>query len=202
MHVARWNAERSYLPDEHNERNTVREYRTYPRHERQYGMTQIAPHARPPLIRAGLNAAGVPTEIAEKFSAATADIILIETDWHPDARAINLGEGKGPDKLFGPASQRDQILADGGPYRAPRGLTQITPWLFDRYRAPGTPDDIYDPAASIAALWLFIADNFDVALKTGSGLAEFRENWRNHRADWWWLTELAPFNETPHIPGY
>ncbi|OHU47358.1 hypothetical protein BKG82_27295 [Mycobacteroides chelonae] len=165
-------------------------------------MTQIQPQDRAALIRLGLTAAGVPKELAEKFGEATADIVRIETDWQPDARAANLGEGKGPDKLFGDTVRRDQILADGRPYRCPRGLTQLTPHLFDRYRAPGTRNDIDDPVASIAALWLFIADNFNVNLTTGSGLAEFRENWRNHRADWWWLTELAPFNEAPRFPGY
>lgn len=165
-------------------------------------MTQIEPEARPALIRAGLIAASVPDGLVEKFSEATAEIVLIESGWQPNARAVSQGEGKGPDKLFGDAGQRDQFLADGGRYRSPRGLAQLTPYLFDRYRAPGTHNDIYDPVASIAALWLFIADNFAVDLTTGRGLAEFRENWRNHRADWWWLTELAPFNETPRLPGY
>ena len=93
-------------------------------------------------------------------------------------------------------------MADGHSYATPRGVAQLTPWIFEHYQAEDTSPDIYDPGASIAALWRFIADHFDVDLQTGAGVAEFREKWFDHRPDWWWLTELAPFNKTPRIPGY
>lgn len=93
-------------------------------------------------------------------------------------------------------------MPDGLSYTRPRGLAQLTPWMFERYRAAGTSTDIYDPVASIAALWRFIADHFTVDLLTGAGVVEFREKWFDHRLDWWWLTELAPFSSSPRYPGY
>lgn len=148
--------------------------------------TTIEPAMRSTIIRAGLSAAGVPAELHEKFEAPTADIALIESGWNAAARAIAI-TGRGPEKFFG---------------GVPSGLTQLTPLLFERYRAEGTSTDIFDPVASIAALWRFIADNFAVDLSTGTGVEEFHAVWRAHRQDWWWLTELAPFRNSQDVPGY
>lgn len=164
-------------------------------------MTEIQREDRTAVIRAGLMAAGVPAERVELFSPLTDDIIVTESGWDPDAVALAIDSSfRGPAALFG--TDRSRAMADGHSYATPRGVAQLTPWIFEHYQADGTTPDIYDPVASIAALWRFIADHFDVDLQTGAGAAEFREKWFDHRPDWWWLTELAPFNKTPRIPGY
>lgn len=164
-------------------------------------MVAIPSEARPRLIRSGLMAAGVADDHVELFAALTDDIITVESGWHPDAHA-HAGDSsfRGPAELFGEDDSR--VMPDGLNYKTPRGLAQLTLWMFEKYRAAGTADDIYDPVASIAALWRFIADRFNVNLRTGSGLAEFWEKWLDHRPDWWWLTDIAPFNSSPRIAGY
>ncbi|MUM03467.1 hypothetical protein B5P44_01350 [Mycobacterium sp. CBMA 213] len=143
----------------------------------------------------------MPAERVEVFAALTEEIITSESGWNPDACALAVdSSSRGPAALFGGANARG--MPDGRSYATPRGLAQLTPWIFEQHHAAGTSTDIYDPVASIAALWLFIADRFAVDLLTGAGVAEFSEKWVDHRADWWWLTELAPFNRSPQIPGY
>ena len=164
-------------------------------------MVGTPPEVRPSLIQSGLIAAGVPAERVELFAALTDEIITTESGWHADARALAKDSSyRGPAALFGQGS--GCVMPDGLSYTTPRGLAQLTPWIFEQYHAAGTANDIYDPVASIAALWRFIADRFAVDLTTGSGIGEFREMWFDHRTDWWWLTELAPFNEAPRAPGY
>lgn len=163
-------------------------------------MTEIQKEHRPALIRAGLAAAGVPEEQAELFSPLTDDILVTESGWNPDAVAPLNSSFRGPAALFGTDTAR--VMADGHSYATPRGVAQLTPWMFEQYHADGTSTDIYDPVASIAALWRAIADHFDVDLKTGAGVTEFREKWFDHRPDWWWLTELAPWGEKGSQKSY
>lgn len=164
-------------------------------------MTEVLHADRPGIIEAGLVAAGVPQSRVELFAGITDEIIRIESGWHRDARA-DAGSSlfRGPATLFGDAPER--VLPDGYTYATPRGVAQLTPRIFEQYKAAGTSGDIYDPVASIAALWRFIAEKFAVDLLTGAGAPEFREKWYDHRPDWWWLTELAPFSSSPRIPGY
>lgn len=164
-------------------------------------MTEVLLSDRAGLIEAGLLSAGVPQGRVELFAGVTDEIITTESGWHADARAA-AGSSlfKGPAVLFGEDTER--VLPDGRTYATPRGLAQLTPRMFELYRAAGTSADIYDPAAAVAALWRFISDHFAVDLITGVGVAEFREKWYDHRSDLWWLTELAPFSSSPRIPGY
>ncbi|MEB3023016.1 MULTISPECIES: hypothetical protein [Mycolicibacter] len=164
-------------------------------------MTTIHPDERPALIRAGLIAAGVPAERVEIFAAVTDEIITTESGWDPEAVALALDSSfRGPAALFGPDPTR--VMEDGRNYATPRGLAQLSLWVFEQYHATGTAAEIYDPVASIAALWRFIASHFDVDLATGSGIVEFRQKWYSHRSDWWWLTDLSAFSESPRIQGY
>ncbi|MFV8142298.1 hypothetical protein ACNQR7_32545 [Mycolicibacterium senegalense] len=160
-------------------------------------MLQIPPAERDATSRAGLIAAGVADDRIEAFSTITDQIIARESAWNRDACAID-SSWRGPRKLFG--HDNAGIMSDGRPYASARGLAQLTPWIFDQYRPEGTSTDIYDPIASIAALWRFIADQFNVDLTTGRGLSEFHEFWLAHQTDWWWLTELSPWRT--RLPGY
>ena len=54
------------------------------------------------------------------------------------------------------------IQADGAPAGASRGLTQITPENFRRYRLPSLPNDIYDRVANIAADMRYVMDRHHV----------------------------------------
>lgn len=165
-------------------------------------MTQIPRNERNNLARAGLQAAGVAGPHIEAFIAVTDEIVTTESAWNPRAIAADHNPSwKGPTTLFF-GDDATRVLSDGHPYVTPRGLAQLTPWIFQRYHAAETSTDICDPVASIAALWRFIADQFAVNLTTGRGLTEFRELWYDHRPDWWWLTELAPFHHAPRCPGY
>ncbi|MDO3331327.1 hypothetical protein [Mycobacteroides abscessus] len=164
-------------------------------------MTEVPRTDRPRIIEAGLVAAGVPASRVALFADITDEIIMTESRWHLDAHAA-AGSSlfRGPAALFGKDVER--ILPDGYTYATPRGVAQLTPRIFELYRAAGMSGDIYDPTASIAALWRFISDQFAVDLHTGTGVADFHERWYDHRQDWWWLTELAPISSTPRIPGY
>lgn len=157
--------------------------------------------ARPEVVLAGLTAAGVPAGQVHLFDSLTDEIVMTESAWYPRAVALAADSSfRGPTWLFGEDSSR--LLADGRSYSTPRGLAQLTPWMFERYHVAGTPDDIFDPVSSIAALWRFIAAHFPIDLNTGAGVEEFRSVWFDHRHDWWWLTELAPFNTSQKLPGY
>lgn len=165
-------------------------------------MTQIPTAERPAVIEAGLIAAGVPAERLQAFAALTDELVMTESGWDPQACALASDSSfRGPAALFGTDTTR--VLPDGRSYATPRGLAQLTPAMFEQYRAAGASEDIYDPVASIAALWRFIADRFAVDLHSGQGVPEFRQQWFDHRHDWWWLTELAPFSSSPPVPpGY
>lgn len=120
----------------------------------------------------GLEAAGVPAPIRAAFASATDAIVHSESAWNRNALAA-WGPRPGP------------LLADDAPDSAQRGLGQLSMRLFTQYHATGTSTNIYDPVASIAALWRFIADHRRVDLATGAGLDEFCAFWRSHRSTWW-----------------
>lgn len=117
---------------------------------------------RPGIIRAGLLAAGTPAAVAERFVGPSSDIVHFESAWNSAACTTH------PEFMGGP----------------PSGLTQLTPRLFEAHHVEGTPNDVFDPVASVAALWCFIANNFAVDLISGAGVEEFHEFWKNHRLDW------------------
>lgn len=125
------------------------------------------------VARDGISAAGVPIELVDEFVELTGEIVQCESGWQPNAVAVDFDHYP-----LGAA-------ADGADYAAPRGLTGMQPRLFQQYRAAGTSTNIYDPVASIAALWRFVAAHFGVDLATGDGLPEFRRFWRAHRRSWW-----------------
>jgi hypothetical protein len=60
------------------------------------------------------------------------------------------------------SNARGPIQADGAPAGSSRGLTQVIPENFDRYRLPGLPNDIYDPVANIAASMRYVIDRHHV----------------------------------------
>lgn len=165
-------------------------------------MTQIPAAERPTVIQAGLIAAGVPAEHVQTLAPLTDELIMTESGWNPQACALAHDSSyRGPAALFG--DDPAKVMPDGRSYATPRGLAQLTTAMFEQYRAAGTSEDIYDPVASIAALWRFIADRFAVDLHSGEGVSEFRQQWFDHRPDWWWLTALAPFSTAPPVPpGY
>lgn len=106
-----------------------------------------------------LLAAGVGTAALHDFADATDLVVAKESMWNPNAIAILNDEAT--------------VMADGAPYPAQRGLTQLTPWAFAEYHVAGTSSRIYDPVANIAAAWQLIADVWDVNLHTGQGLPNF-----------------------------
>ncbi|TXH09979.1 MAG: hypothetical protein E6R04_06860 [Spirochaetes bacterium] len=137
-----------------------------------------AKRVRPgPVMRDGLRAAGVPAHLLRDFVEVTYDIIEHASGW--DHGAVT------PPTEHGPS-----LDSDGAHPDARRGLTQLHPGEFARYHAAGTSPDIYDPVASIAALWRLIADQFDVDLTTGAVLQMFTdlvhahpETWRNRASN-------------------
>lgn len=120
----------------------------------------------------GLTAAGVPAQVRERFASATDAIVHSESAWNRNALTA-WGQHPGP------------LLADDAPESAQRGLSQLSMRLFMQHHVTGTSTNIYDPVASIAALWRFIAAEHAVDLSTGAGLDAFCEFWRTHRTTWW-----------------
>jgi SLT domain-containing protein len=104
------------------------------------------------------------------FVEITYDIIEHESGWNH--AAVSQEQGR-------------SFESDGAHSDACRGLAQLRPPVFAQYHAPGTSANIYDPVASIAALWLFIADQFDVNLTTGAVLQVFIDLWVSHPETWW-----------------
>lgn len=99
-------------------------------------MTQVQREDRPVLIRAGLVAAGVPTERVELSVALTDEIITTESGWQSDTCAWEPHHSyRGPAALFG--ADKTRVMTDGRIYATPRGLAQLTPWMFEQYHAPG-----------------------------------------------------------------
>lgn len=129
-----------------------------------------AKRVRPgPVIREGLRLAGIPRPLMRDFVEITYDIIEYESGW--DHTAVSQEQGHA-------------LESDGAHPDACRGLAQLRPTVFARYHAQGTSSNIYDSVASIAALWLFIADQFDVNLTTGAVLQVFIDLWFAHPETW------------------
>ncbi|BEL41983.1 lysozyme family protein [Mycobacteroides abscessus] len=128
---------------------------------------------RAAVVRAGIGAAGISAALVDEFVELTGEIVQCESAWRPNTVAVDFEHY--------PLGR----VADGADYSAPRGLTGMQPRLFQEYRPAGSSTNIYDPVASIAALWRFASANFGVDLTTGSGLAEFGRFWRAHRGTWW-----------------
>ncbi|MDO8944553.1 MAG: transglycosylase SLT domain-containing protein [Desulfobacterales bacterium] len=108
------------------------------------------------VVRAALAAAGVPAPLMPEFAQAAEVIVCKESAWEPNA-VTPFGGGK--------------VMADGAPFNAQRGLTQLTPWAFAHHHALGSSARIYDPAANIAAAWRLVGATGAVDLQTGRGLA-------------------------------
>lgn len=56
------------------------------------------------------------------------------------------------------SNARGPIQSDGAPAGSSRGLTQMTPATFQRYRLPGLSTNIYDPVSNIAASMRYVMD--------------------------------------------
>ncbi|SLC72440.1 hypothetical protein [Mycobacteroides abscessus] len=125
------------------------------------------------VTRAGISAAGVPQPMVDLFVGLTDQIVQCESAWQPNAIAVDFER------------YTHGVAPDGVDYAAPRGLTGMQPRQFQKHRPTGSSANIYDPVASIAALWRFVAAEFGVDLTTGTGLPEFRRLWRTHRRNWW-----------------
>ncbi|WP_100514223.1 hypothetical protein [Mycobacteroides abscessus] len=128
---------------------------------------------RDEAIRAGISTAGVPPSLIDLFVELTDKIVQCESAWQPNA----------VDNDF--EHHPLGLAPDGTDYAAPRGLAGMQPRLFQQNRPIGSSTNIFDPAASIAALWRFVAAHFGVDLTTGAGLPEFHQLWRAHRGNWW-----------------
>lgn len=60
------------------------------------------------------------------------------------------------------SNARGTIQSDGAPAGSSRGLTQMTPATFHRYRVPGLSTDIYEPVSNIAASMRYVMDRYHV----------------------------------------
>lgn len=60
------------------------------------------------------------------------------------------------------SNARGPIQSDGAPAGSSRGLAQVTPATFQRYRLPGLSTDIYDPVSNIAASMRYVMDRHHV----------------------------------------
>ena len=60
------------------------------------------------------------------------------------------------------SNARGPIQSDGAPAGSSRGLTQVTPATFQRYRLPGLSTDIYDPVSNIVASMRYVMDRHHV----------------------------------------
>ena len=56
------------------------------------------------------------------------------------------------------SNARGPIQSDGAPAGSSRGLTQMTPATFQRYRLPALSTDIYDPVSNIAASMRYVME--------------------------------------------
>lgn len=131
-------------------------------------------HIRPgPVMREGLRAAGVPRALVRDFVEITYDIVEFESGWDHGAASRRYSNGD------------VQLAADGEHPDAERGLSKLAPGVFARYHAHGTSRNIYDPVASVAALWLGISDRFDVNLQNGDVLQVFIDMWCTYPESWW-----------------
>ncbi len=118
------------------------------------------PLDRDVVTRQGLAFAGVPDAVMPQFSAATFDIVGAESDWRPSSANLT-------------RPHREPLLSDRIPRHGERGLMQLNPEQFAEFHVEGTSTNIYDPVASIAAGWRFLAHWYPVDLRTGFGLDEF-----------------------------
>lgn len=72
------------------------------------------------------------------------------------------------------------IQSDGAPAGSSRGLTQMTPSTFQRYRLPGLSTNIYDPVSNIAASMRYVMDAHHVDPSAINLSANVQQ--ANHRA--------------------
>ena len=112
-------------------------------------------------IVAGLNAAGVASELTPRFTAATRTIIGGESGG--STNAVNRWD----------SNAWGAIQLDGAPHNSSRGPMQTVPGTFAAHHAAGTSTAIYDPVANIAAAWRYIRAEYGVNLSTGAGLDTF-----------------------------
>jgi SLT domain-containing protein len=118
---------------------------TQPRHRK------ATPGSVAAAIDAALDALGINDPAARARWHAGYDT-LIDRESSGNAYAVNLRDSN----AHGP------IQADGAPAAASRGLTQITPENFNRYRLPSLPNDIYHPVSNIAADIRYVMDRHHV----------------------------------------
>lgn len=102
-------------------------------------------------IEAALDALGI-TDPAARARWHTGYDALIARESAGNPHAVNRTD----------SNARGPIQADGAPAGSSRGLTQLTPENFERYRLPGLPNDIYDPVANIAASMRYVMDRHHV----------------------------------------
>lgn len=124
---------------------------------------------KPSVIHEALTVAGVAPTVIHQFTEATDLIVEKESIWDPNAVAA-----------FG----HERVMADGQPYPAQRGLTQLTPWAFAEYHVAGASNGIYDPVANISAAWRLVGAACGVDLHTGQGLDEFVAKIRAQPGTW------------------
>jgi SLT domain-containing protein len=102
-------------------------------------------------IDAALDALGITDPAARARWHAGYDT-LITRESSGNAYAVNRTD----------SNARGPIQADGAPAGSSRGLTQVTPENFARYRLPSLPNDIYHPVSNIAASMRYVMDRHHV----------------------------------------
>ncbi|WP_084020342.1 transglycosylase SLT domain-containing protein, partial [Mycobacterium avium] len=123
------------LPDQPGSAGDIRATRVYPK-----GSVDAA-------IDAALDALGI-TDPAARERWHTGYQTLIHRESGNNANAVNLIDrnARGPKE------------PDGAPAGSSRGLTQLTPDNFRKYRLPTLSNNIYDPVANIAASIRYVMD--------------------------------------------
>ncbi len=121
------------------------------------GETSSRPTAQPrpttvtAAINAALDALGITDPAArERWRAGYETLIARESAGRPDA--VNKVD----------TNARGPIQSDGAPAGSSRGLTQIIPENFQRYRVAGLSADIYDPVSNIAASMRYVMDRYNI----------------------------------------
>jgi hypothetical protein len=119
------------------------------------GSSRSTAQPRPTTVTAAINAAldalGITDPAArERWRAGYETLIARESAGRPDA--VNKVD----------TNARGPIQSDGAPAGSSRGLTQIIPENFQRYRVAGLSADIYDPVSNIAASMRYVMDRYNI----------------------------------------
>jgi len=109
------------------------------------------PGSVPAAINAALDALGITDPAARaRWRSGYETLIARESAGMPDA--VNRTD----------SNARGALQSDGAPAGSSRGLTQLIPENFQRYRVAGLSTNIYDPVSNIAASMRYVMDRYNV----------------------------------------